>query len=116
MSDLDKALSDYTTTICMLLDEEFPKPKPPTFDLDLITDVADEHSIRTVIGANHPSPRHDGEYEIDRPQGFNDGARPPSNSTKKRRKVKENTINPLKVMGKLTVLATLAYAVFIFFF
>lgn len=118
MSNLDKALSDYTTTICDLLDVEFRKAKRSKIDLGKSIDIADDRDTDTQIntGIGHSVAGRYGVEPVDQVQGVTDRPRPPRDSAKTRRKVKENTTNPLKVMGKLTVLATLVYAVFTFFF
>jgi len=116
MSDLDKALSDYTTTICNLLDAEFPKPKPPIIYVGQPINIyADGNTGATGLG-NFPA-GSDGGYKSDDELGSERSVQ--SSSTTKagtRKQKKPKTTNPLKVMGKLTVLATLVYAVFTFLF
>lgn len=116
MSDLDKALGDYTATICDLLDVEFRKAKRLKNDLGKSIDIADDRDADTQIDIDFPPTRSGGTDEFDHGQDSGSQRTPSPTIRTGKPKPKPKTTNPLKVMGKLTVLATLVYAVFTFFF
>ena len=118
MSNLDKALSDYTTTICNLLDAEFLKSNPPTIYVGEPINIDANGNSGTQTSIDFPPARTDRTDEFDHGQdsGSQRTPSPTIRTGRPKPKPKPKTTNPLKVMGKLTVLATLVYAVFTFFF